>query len=207
VPIASRDEATDEALMTRFQGGDASALAALVQRHKTTLYNFILRQVRHPMVAEDLVQDVFLRIVHRAGDYKHEARFATWAYSIARNISIDHLRKMALRRHPSLDQPAGAGSEFGQSLGERTADDRPSASIDRAAIGGELGIRITRAVEDLPPDQREVFLLRQLAEVPFREIADIVGASENTVKSRMRYALERLQAALRDYEDYARALR
>lgn len=208
VALTSREEITDEALMARYQGGDAGALATLVRRHKTTLYNFILRQVRHPMVAEDLVQDVFVRIVHRAGEYKHEARFSTWVYAIARNISIDHLRKMALRRHPSLDQPSSAdATERGQTLGERTADGRPSASVDRAAIGGELGVRITRAVEELPPDQREVFLLRQLAQIPFREIADIVGASENTVKSRMRYALERLQAALQDYEDYARALR
>ena len=62
-------------------------------------------------------------------------------------------------------------------------------------------------MEDLPPDQREVFLLRELANVPFKDIAEIVGVPENTVKSRMRYALERLQEALSEYEDYARALR
>lgn len=204
--LGTREEVTDEVLMTRFQAGDAGALATLVRKHKTTLYNFILRQVRHPSVAEDLVQDVFVRIVQRASDYKHEARFSTWAYAIARNISIDHLRKMALRHHPSLDQPVSNG-EPGQTLSERTADGRPGASAERAAIGGELGVRITRAVEELPADQREVFLLRELAQIPFKDIADIVGVPENTVKSRMRYALERLQAALQDYEDYAHALR
>jgi RNA polymerase sigma-70 factor (ECF subfamily) len=203
----SREEVTDEVLMMKFQSGDRTAFQGLVRRHKTTLYNFVLRQVRSPAAAEDLVQDVFVRVVQNAADFKHEAKFTTWAYAIARNICIDYLRKMSLRRHPSLDQSGSPDSERGQTLGERTADTRPRASVDRTAIGGELGVRITRAVEDLPPDQREVFLLRELANVPFKEIAEIVGVPENTVKSRMRYALERLQEALSEYEDYARALR
>jgi RNA polymerase sigma-70 factor, ECF subfamily len=202
-----REEVTDELLMMRFQSGDRPSFQGLVRRHKVTLYNFVLRQVRHPAAAEDLVQDVFVRIVQNAGEFKHEAKFTTWAYAIARNICIDHLRKMSLRRHPSLDQSGSPDSEGGPTLGERTADPRPSAAVDRAVIGNELGQRITRAVEALPPDQREVFLLRELANIPFKEIAEIVGVPENTVKSRMRYALERLQEALSEYEDYARALR
>jgi RNA polymerase sigma-70 factor (ECF subfamily) len=70
-----------------------------------------------------------------------------------------------------------------------------------------LQAHITAAVEKLPEDQREVFLMRQVGELAFKEIADIVGVSENTVKSRMRYALERLQAALAEFEDYAKALK
>jgi len=204
----SREEVTDEVLMMRFQGGDRAAFAGLVRRHKTNVYNFILRQVRLPQVAEDLVQDVFVKIVQNAADFKHEARFSTWAYAIARNVAIDHLRKAALRRHPSLDQaPGGEKSEEGPTLGERTADARPEASVERVAIGAELGQRITLAVERLPPEQREVFLLREIGHVPFKDIAEITGVPENTVKSRMRYALERLQEALSEYEDYARALR
>ncbi len=204
----SREEVTDEVLMMRFQGGDRAAFAGLVRRHKTNVYNFILRQVRLPQVAEDLVQDVFVKIVQNAADFKHEARFSTWAYAIARNVTIDHLRKAALRRHPSLDQaPSGDKGEDGPTLGERTADARPEASVERVAIGAELGQRITLAVERLPAEQREVFLLREIGHVPFKDIAEITGVPENTVKSRMRYALERLQEALSEYEDYARALR
>lgn len=202
----SREEVTDEVLMLRFQGGDKAAFALLVRRHKTTIYNFILRQIRSAQVAEDLVQDVFVKIVHNATEFKHEARFTTWAYAIARNICIDHLRKMALRKHPSLDQPSKDDGE-GPTLGERTADNAPRAAVDRAAISNELGVRITQAVELLPAEQREVFLLRELANIPFKDIAEITGVPENTVKSRMRYALERLQEALAEYEDYARALR
>ncbi len=204
----SREEVADEVLMMRFQGGDQSAFTGLVRRHKTPVYNFILRSVRMREVAEDLVQDVFVKIVQNAADFKHEARFSTWAYTIARNVCIDHLRKAALRRHPSLDQATSTASgEDGPTLGERIADAHFTASVDRVAIGAELGQRITRAVEELPPEQREVFLLRELGNVPFKDIAEIVGVPENTTKSRMRYALERLQQALSEYEDYARALR
>lgn len=202
----SREEVTDEVLMMRFQGGDRASFAGLVRRHKTAIYNFILRQIRTPAAAEDLVQDVFVRVVQNAADFKHEARFATWAYAIARNLCIDHLRKMSLRRHPSLDQPSQDTGE-GPSLGERLPDLRPGSAVDRVAIGAEMGQLIVQAVECLPPEQREVFLLRELGNVPFKDIAEMTGVPENTVKSRMRYALERLQEALSEYEDYARALR
>jgi RNA polymerase sigma-70 factor (ECF subfamily) len=180
-----------------------------VKKHKTAIYNFILRQVRAPSVAEDLTQDVFVKVVQSAVDFKHESKFSTWAYTIARNICIDHLRKMSLRQHPSLDQPlrtAGDAAD-GPTLLERTADPHPGASVDRAVIGAELGQRIARCVEALPQEQREVFLLREIADLPFKDIAGITGVPENTVKSRMRYALERLQESLAEYEDYARALR
>jgi len=79
----TREEVTDEVLMMRFQGGDQSAFAKLVRRHKTPVYNFILRTVRSREVAEDLVQDVFVKVVQNATEFKHEARFSTWAYTIA----------------------------------------------------------------------------------------------------------------------------
>jgi RNA polymerase sigma-70 factor (ECF subfamily) len=206
VPPAPRDEVTDEVLMLRFQGGDRSSFAILVRRHKTAIFNFILRQVRVASAAEDLVQDVFVRVVQNAADFKHEARFSTWAYAIARNLCIDHLRKMSLRRHPSLDQASGEDQD-GPTLGEKQANTHPSASAERTAIGAEVGVRITQIVESLPAEQREVFLLREIGNVPFKDIAAMTGVPENTVKSRMRYALERLQEALAEYEDYARALR
>src|SRR5580698_269918 len=84
--------------MMRFQGGDRAAFASLVKKHKTAIYNFVLRLVRSPTAAEDLVQDVFVKVVQSAVDFKHESKFSTWAYTIARNICIDHLRKMAFRQ-------------------------------------------------------------------------------------------------------------
>lgn len=203
-PSRTVHDPPDEALMLRYQQGDRAAFAALVRRHQSPLFNFALRQVRTPELAQDIVQETFVRVVQKAADFKHEARFTTWVYTITRNLCIDHLRKGALRKHPSLDESRGEEGE-GPTLGEQTAD--PRASVEREATGTELKARILRAVDKLPDDQREVFLMREVSNLPFKEIADITGVPENTVKSRMRYALERLQEALAEYEDYARALR
>ncbi len=196
-------DTTDEALLERFRRGDPRAFEELMRRHRNALYNFIHRSVRQPQTAEEILQDAWIRMIQGARDFQHASKFSTWAYTVARNLCIDHARKAALRRHPSLDEPSRRDDE-GPSLGERLPD--PDAAVDRAAIGHELQRRLTEAVESLPDDQREVFLMREYSNLPFKEIAEIVGAPENTVKSRMRYALERLQEALAEYEDYARAL-
>jgi RNA polymerase sigma-70 factor (ECF subfamily) len=200
-----RTDVSDEALMVRYQQGDRSAFTLLVRRHQTSLYNFALRHIGAPQVAEDIVQETFVRVVQNAGEFKHEARFTTWVFTITRNLCIDQLRKRALRKHASLDATHDTGEGEGRSLGEQTADSR--ASVEREATGSELKERIAKAVEALPDEQREVFLMRELNNLPFKEIAAITGVPENTVKSRMRYALERLQQALCEYEEYARALR
>jgi RNA polymerase sigma-70 factor (ECF subfamily) len=146
-----------------------------------------------------------VRVVQNAAEFKHEARFTTWLYTITRNLCIDQLRKRALRKHASLDEARRGEEGDGPTLGEQTADAR--ASVEREATGTELKERIAKAVETLPDEQREVFLMREVSNLPFKEIAEITGVPENTVKSRMRYALERLQQALSEYEEYARALR
>jgi RNA polymerase sigma-70 factor (ECF subfamily) len=180
--------------MLRFQRGDIGAFAQLVQRHKTPLYNFVLRYVHSSSVAEDLLQDVLLKVVQSSSEFKHEARFSTWVYTIARNLCIDHFRKMSVRHHDSLDDaPEGA----------RCRDPGLGGDVERGAQSRELRNHIVAAVEALPDDQREVFLLREIANLPFKEIAVITDTPENTVKSRMRYALERLQSALRSHEEDA----
>jgi RNA polymerase sigma-70 factor (ECF subfamily) len=202
---AARIEPSDELLMTRFQGGDRSAFVALLRRHQTPLYNFVFRHLGTSSGAEDVVQEAMLRVVQNASDFKHEARFSTWLYTIARNLCIDQLRKRALRRHPSLDEPKRGEDPDGATLGDRTADER--ADAERSATSGEIRKRLLSAVAGLPDEQREVFLMREVSSLPFKQIAEIVGVPENTVKSRMRYALERLQAALSEFEEYARGLR
>ncbi len=204
---SSRTDATDEALMIRYQAGERTVFAVLVKRYQGPLYNFALRHLRNPSSAEEVVQDAFVRLVQNAADFKHEARFSTWMFTIVRNLCIDQIRKASLRRHPSLEEPkrASGGEKEGPTLGEQTADSR--ANVERTAVSTEIRERLMQAVEQLPDEQREVFLMREVSNLPFKEIAEIVGIPENTVKSRMRYALERLQAALSEYEEYARALR
>lgn len=197
---------TDELLMIRYQRGDREAFAWLVRRHHQRVYNFILRLVKQPTAAEELAQETFLKIVKNSSTFKHEARFSTWLYAIARNLCIDHQRKQRLRRHASLEQPL-PGDQTGRPLGESLPDPSPRSSVERSTTKGRMAQAISAAVESLPEDQKEVFLLREVGGLPFKEIAEITGVGENTVKSRMRYALERLQQALDDYKEHAQELK
>lgn len=190
---------SDEELLAQFNGGDARAFEVLLGRYRTPIYTFVLRSVRDPDRARDLTQDVFLRVVQRAAGFEGKSKFSTWLYTIARNLCIDTSRKMVFRRHRSLDAPLG-DDDGNAALIERVASTAPVT--DRAAIGRQLEGQIAEAVEALPEEQREVFLLRQVQGLPFKEIAGIIGVPENTVKSRMRYALERLQEALAEYRQY-----
>jgi RNA polymerase sigma-70 factor, ECF subfamily len=191
--------------MVKYQRGDRAAFTTLVHRHRVRIYNFVLRHTRNGAIAEEVSQEVFLRAVQHAAEYKHEAKFTTWLYAIARNLCIDLGRRQQTRPMQSLDNSTG-GSEH-PPVAEQVRDPHPRASVERSAAGGQMRQAIVDAVDGLPDDQREVFLLREIAGLGFREIADVTSASENTVKSRMRYALERLQRALCAYEEYARELR
>jgi RNA polymerase sigma-70 factor (ECF subfamily) len=198
------DALPDEELLARFNRGDTEAFGALLERYRKPIFNFVLRSVRDRATAEELLQDTFLRVVQRAEDFKGQSKFSTWLYTIARNLCIDHGRKMVFRRHRSLDAPLRSGEDDSRTLLDKVEGQEHGS--DRKATANELSDRIAEAVETLPEEQREVFLMREVQGLPFKEIAAIAGVPENTVKSRMRYALERLQEALSEYEDYARKL-
>ena len=196
--------ATDETLMRAVRDGDVSQLGQLFERYHTRLFEFLSRMTGNRVAAEDLVQDVFVRILKYRGTYRDDGRFETWLFRIARNQCIDESRRRAHRKHPSLDAPTGNEAD-GPTLHERVAGKEHGA--DRRTVGNELKQRMAQAIDALPEEQREVFVLRQVQNLAFKEIAEITGVSENTVKSRMRYALERLQGALAEYQDYAEELR
>ena len=202
---SGREGLSDEELLRLFDEGDASAFETLVQRYQRPLFHFILRSVRERDRAEELLQDVFLKVIQRSSEFQGNSKFSTWLYTIARNLCIDTSRKMVFRRHRSLDAPLSAADAEGGTLLDRVAGDEPAA--DRAVIGQDLQERISIAIDGLPEEQREVFLMREVSNMAFKDIADVVGVPENTVKSRMRYALERLQRALAEYQDYARELK
>jgi RNA polymerase sigma-70 factor (ECF subfamily) len=204
VVMDPRDAASDEELVRRFNQGDDRAFEVLVRRFERPLYNFILRSTRDPEQAAELLQEVFLRVVQRSGEFQGQSKVGTWLYTIARNLCIDTSRKMAFRRHRSLDAPVGSDEGAGAPLVDRIPSQGPAS--DRNVIAQDLALRIGAAVEALPDEQREVFLMREVQSMPFKDIANVLGVPENTVKSRMRYALERLQRALVEYEDYVRDL-
>jgi len=185
--------------MLRYQEGDARAFEVLVLRHRRPIFNFVLRYVRDPVAAEDVTQDTFLRVVRSADHYVREAKFTTWLFTIARNLCVDASRRAKHRNMASLDAPIddeGRGAKI---------DLVPSGgpAVDRQAIGTELKARMQHAIAQLPEEQREIFLLREVGDLQFNEIAEIIGVPENTVKSRMRYALEKLREALAEYRDLA----
>jgi RNA polymerase sigma-70 factor (ECF subfamily) len=187
----SKDEA-DEVLLLAYRAGDVRAFERLVARHEKPVWNFIRRFVGDATTAEDLLQEVFLRVVKSADEWRGSAKFSTWLYTIARNLTVDHARRAVHRDATSLDGPERAGAET--SLHDRIAAVAPAA--DSLVADRQTKARIDDAIAALPAEQREVFLMREVMEMPFAEIATAVGASEPTVKSRMRYALEKLRAAL-----------
>lgn len=197
------DERADEALMVAYGLGDALAFEVLLKRHRRPVYNFLLRQVGNPATAEDLLQEVFLRVIRNATNYRQQAKFTTWLYTIARNLCIDQARRAQHRKATSLDQPIGSNPDQGRTVADLTADRNPG--VERNVVSRRLQDRITQAIDKLPPDQREVFLMRETLDLPFKEIAQIVDRPENTVKSRMRYALEALRRDLEEYRDVAQA--
>jgi RNA polymerase sigma-70 factor (ECF subfamily) len=187
---------TDEQLMHAYREGNPRAFELLLARHERKVWNFLRRSVGDPTLAEDLLQEVFLRVIKAHAEWKGEAKFTTWMYAIARNLCIDHSRLAVHRDARSLDAPTRPDDESSSTLHDHLA------SHDRDAEGltsdAEVRTRVDAAVAALPEDQREVFLLREVMDMPFAEIARVVGAPEPTVKSRMRYALERLREALED---------
>jgi len=175
--------------MLRFQAGDARAFEVLVRRHRTPVFSFLLRLTGDRGRAEDLCQEAFLKVVKASAGWQERARFTTWLFSIARNLAVDEARRMSFRRA----EPLGAG-KAGDPPRPDPASDAPAP--DALADAALVRPRLEAALAALPPEQREVFLLREHAGLRFAEIAEVTGAPENTVKSRMRYALEALRAEL-----------
>ncbi|MCB9730469.1 MAG: RNA polymerase sigma factor [Deltaproteobacteria bacterium] len=192
-------ELSDEQLMKRYLAGHPSAFQELMARHGQKIFNYVLRQMRDPSVAEDLTQEVFLRVVHRAQTFREEARFTTWLFSIARNLCVDTARKAKHRRTVALDAPLDRSGDGGATMLDRVADGGPGP--DRRTRDKRFRECLDSAMARLPDEQREVFLMREVEGLKFREIAEVVGIPENTVKSRMRYALESLRVSLAAFRE------
>lgn len=191
-----REEATDEVLMERYLAGDPRAMAVLYDRHARPLMAFAMQQgAARP---DDVVQDAFLRVVRNGHGFKGQSKFRTWLYTIARNLCVDASRRDRFRKGPSLDAPMGS-DEDGPTLGERVASDMVGGDASRNTADGQFREVFDATMERLPEEQREVFSLREISGLSFAEIADLTKCNENTVKSRMRYALKALRDALADF--------
>ena len=190
----SLDLMSDEELIGAYNGGRADAFAMLVNRFERPLFFYILKRVHQEEAARDILQDTFMKLTQHAHRYEAGSPLSAWLYTIARNRSIDYLRKRK-HREVSLDAPLGGSNDY--SFHQVLKDQSPSA-YERTA-GKEFTERLDGALREINPDQREIFILRELHGLKFIEIADALKISENTVKSRMRYALEALRRELSDF--------
>ncbi len=184
-------DASDEELMLQYKTGAYAAFEELVRRHQRKVFHFAWRSLGNPQAAEDALQEIFLRVVKHAPTYEPKAKFTTWLFTIARHWCIDEGRKQVFRRTESLDAPLSDDEGSATRL-DMVASNQPG--VDDGAEAVRIRRALDAALQKLPPEQREVFLLREHSGVQFKEIAEMTGVSENTVKSRMRYALEGIRA-------------
>ncbi len=176
---------TDQQLIHMYMEGDADALATIVMRYKDKIYTSIYLLVKDKYLAEDIFQDVFIRVIDtlKGGRYTDEGKFLPWAMRIAHNMCVDHFRKV--KRSPTI----------------KTSDDRDIFEVlnfsepgaDQRMMSGQSHDRVRKMVDMLPEDQREVIILRHYADLSFKEIADLTKCSINTALGRMRYGLINLR--------------
>lgn len=192
------DAERDLELMRRFQAGDVDAFTELYEAHLRGLLNFFFRLCWDRSLAEDFAQEVLLRIYKSASKWEPNAKFTTYLYRIARNYWIDHCRLLSTQKeNVSLDAKFGSSDDSG-SLIDRLPDDirPPEHDLDRRELYGA----IMKALEQLPDEQRMVFVLSEIEELKYNEIAEIMEIPLGTVKSRMHTAIGKLQELLGDYK-------
>lgn len=176
---------TDNQLIHLFTDGNLDALEALIIRHKDKIYTSILFLVKDKYLAEDILQDVFIRIIDtmRSGRYTEEGKFLPWAMRIAHNLCVDHFRKV--KRTPTIKNSEEKDIFEVLNFSEESAEDK----IMRV----QSHDRVKEMLDLLPDDQREVIILRHFADMSFKEIASMTNCSINTALGRMRYGLINLR--------------
>ena len=185
----------DEDLMLAYAAGDAAAFDTLYARHKGGVYRYLLRQCRQGGIADELFQDVWMNLIRARASYVPSAKFATWLYRLAHNRLIDYYRASGQVSLVSADDETYADVVAG--LPAKQADQPELRAENR-----ELGARLKDAVAALPLAQREAFLLHQEGGFSLAEIAELTDTGVETVKSRLRYATNKLRSDLSDlYEE------
>lgn len=176
---------SDHELINSFSAGNVNAFEALVLRHKEKLYTSIYFLVKDKYLAEDIFQDVFIRIIDtiKSGRYTEEGKFLPWAMRIAHNLCVDYFRKV--KRTPTIKNSEDQDIFEVLNFTEESAEDK--------MIKKQSHNRVRDMLDQLPPDQREVIILRHYADMSFKEIAQITNCSINTALGRMRYGLINLR--------------
>ncbi len=192
MPTAQNLDDADEALMLRFASGDMGAFDTLYSRHELAVWRFVYRSVKVQAVADDLLQDVWFAVARSAGSYAVRAKFRTWLFTLAHNRLVDYFR--TVKHHASLDCP----DDDGYSMASTLAADSGFGPV-RQLQSREQAHALIAAVELLPAEQREAFLLQAEGELSVQEIAEATGVSFETAKSRLRYARTSLRQLLQEF--------
>jgi RNA polymerase sigma-70 factor (ECF subfamily) len=175
-------EGTDEELMAAYRDGNAAAFDVLYARHKGPLFRYVLRgaRSRSRSVAEELYQEIWIRVIEARARYAPTARFTTWLYTIAHNRLVDYWRRHELAEATPPEEEPSAG---------------PEADPARQAESRQTLGRVVQALDGLPHAQREAFLLHEEAGMSVSEIATATQSDPEAVKSRLRYAFAKLKEA------------
>ena len=179
---------TDAELVSQYIKGNEAAFAQLLKRHKSRVYTTIYLIVKDQYVAEDLMQDTFIKAVNKlkSGNYNEEGKFLPWIIRIAHNLAIDYFRKE--KRYPTIVMEDGTNVFNSLEFSEE--------SMETLQIKTETHTLLRELIKTLPEPQKEVLLMRHYGEMSFQEIADATGVSINTALGRMRYALINLRKKL-----------
>ena len=183
--MKTNSQVTDNQLVAAFQQGNNNALEVLISRHKDKIFTSILILTKDKYMAEDLFQDVFIKIIDtlRSKKYNEEGKFLPWALRVAHNLVVDHFRKV--NRKPTII------TSDKQDIFEMI--NVVEEGVDRTMIRTQSQERMRKVVDMLPEEQREVIVLRHFADLSFKEIAEITNCSINTALGRMRYGLMNLR--------------
>lgn len=182
---------TDEELMLSYQNGDAQAFEKLYIKHKGGLYRYLLRKCGNASIAEELFQDVWMKLINARERYVVKAKFSTWLYQLAHNHFIDHYRKHSI------------SASMNQNFQDDELENIPASNNQQPEQQAEFQQRaetLLQLISELPDEQREAFLLREEAGLGLAEIAEVTGVNIETAKSRLRYAVSRLRKGLNSDE-------
>jgi RNA polymerase sigma-70 factor (ECF subfamily) len=188
-------ELSSEELMARIAGGDDGAFEILVNRHQTSILNLIYRFIGDRTQARDLAQEVFIRVWQSARSYEPKAKFSTWIYRIATNLCLNELKSARRKRWFSF---RSNNESTDKTLEEILPDGSPSA--EDLLLSRERGRQISKALQSLPANQRIAVVLRRYDDLPYGEIARIMGCSVSSVESLLARAKKTLQEKLKYFE-------
>jgi RNA polymerase sigma-70 factor, ECF subfamily len=187
--VATMAIESDLDLMLRVRDGDAASFEVLLRRYRLPLVGYFRRMVRDQSLAEDLAQEVFLRVYKSRERYQPDARFTTWLYRIATNLALN-----AIRDHKDEVSGSTGDDDDGGAILERFVDPQPT--VEQCLVQRDRERLIRQAVEGLPQNQRAAVILHKYQEVDYRQIAAVLSVSESAVKSLLFRAYETLRVRL-----------